>query len=101
MRCWFILDDGCEVLADYTDNAPELAGRLHIRVKREHLPEDIRATGDKGSQEFEYIHGYFGKTKRMRTNSRVSKTLVPTPSATPRTTEYMNLFHPCDGFGRV
>ena len=61
MRCLFILDDGREVLAEYTDDAPELSGMVHVRVKREHLPEDMRATWERGSPGFQHIEGYFGK----------------------------------------
>jgi len=63
MRCMFILDDGREVLADYADDAPELSGMVHVRVKREHLPEDIQAAWERGSPGFEYIQGYFGKDR--------------------------------------
>lgn len=63
VRCWFRLDDGHEVVAEYTDDAPELSGMVHIRVKREDLPEDMRATWERGSPGFEYIQGYFGKDR--------------------------------------
>jgi hypothetical protein len=63
MRCWFILDDGREVLADCADDAPELPGMLHVRVKREYLPEDIQVMWERGSPEFQSIEGYFGKER--------------------------------------
>ncbi|MEO8393482.1 MAG: hypothetical protein ABI700_10880 [Chloroflexota bacterium] len=63
MRCWFRLEDGREVLADYTDDAPELSGMVHIRVKREDLPEDMQATWERGSPGFVGLVGYFGKDR--------------------------------------
>ncbi len=63
MRCWLTLEDGREVLADCVDDAQELAGMLHMRVKREDLLEDIRAIWERGLPGFEYIQGYFGKSQ--------------------------------------
>jgi len=63
MRCRFTLDDGHEVLADCADDAPELPGMLHVRVKREHLPEDIQATWERGSPGYQGIEGYFSKDR--------------------------------------
>ena len=61
MRCWFILDDGCKVLADSSDDAPELPSMVYIRVKHEHLLEDMQATWEQGSPGFKGIEGYFDK----------------------------------------
>ena len=63
MRCLFTLDDGREVIADYVDDAPELSGMVHVRVKREHLPDDIQAMWERGSPGFQSIEGYFGRDR--------------------------------------
>ena len=61
MHCWFTLDDGREVIADSVNDAPELPGMVHVWVKREHLPDDLQRTWERGSPGFQSIEGYFGK----------------------------------------
>ena len=63
MSCLFTLDDRREALGDCVDDAPELPGMLHARVKREDLPDDIQATWERGSPGFQGIEGYFSKNR--------------------------------------